>query len=106
MGVIAAFFGTAFSGITSIFALFLARKASFSLAYIAVYLLITGVFIAVITGLLSSLVGSIPSNGFIVAGLSLLPSNTGICVGVISTAHVAAFVYRFKNKLLSLKVNA
>jgi hypothetical protein len=106
MGVIAAFLGTVFSGISGIFAIFLARKATFSLAYIAVYLVILGTFIAVITGLLSSIVSAVPSNSLLLAGISLLPSNTGTCLGLIGTAHTAAFAYKFKDKLLSFKVNA
>jgi len=106
MGVIAAFLGTIFSGITSLFTIFLARKAAFSIAYIAVFLAITAVFIAVITGLLSSITTSIPTDSMLMAGLSLLPSNTATCIGIISTAHTAAFVFRMKEKLLMLKVNA
>lgn len=106
MGVIAAFIGTVFSGFTGLITVFLARKAVFSLAYIAVFLAIVAVFVAVIQGLLSGLVSSVPSNSMVIAGLSLLPSNTSTCIGVISTAHTAAFVFKFKEKLLSFKVNA
>jgi len=106
MGVIAAFIGTMFSGITGLFTIFLARKAAFSIAYIAVFLAISAVFIAVIQGLLSSVVTSVPSNSMLLAGLSLLPSNTATCIGIISTAHTAAFVFKMKEKLLALKVGA
>ena len=106
MGVIAAFIGTVFSGITGLITVFLARKAAFSLAYIAVFLAITAIFVAVITGLLGGLTSAVPSNGMIIAGLSLLPSNTPTCIGIISAAHTAAFVFKMKEKLLSFKVNA
>ena len=106
MGVIAGFLGTIFSGISGLIGVFLARKATFSLAYIAVFLAIAGVFIGVITGLLGAIVTSVPSNSYLVAGLSLLPSNTTTCIGLISTAHTAAFAYNFKDKLLSFKVHA
>ena len=106
MGVIAAFIGTVFSGISGLFTVFLARKATFSAAYIAIYLVLVVAFIAVVQGLLSSIVAAVPSNSFLLAGLSLLPSNTGTCISLISTAHVAAWAFTFKEKLLQLKVNA
>lgn len=106
MGVIAAFLGTVFSGITGVISVFLARKAAFSIAYIAIYIAISVAFIAVINAGLSAVASSVPSNSFLLAGLSLLPSNTAQCIGVISAAHVAAFAFRFKDVLLNLKVNA
>jgi len=106
MGVIAAFLGTIFSGISGLFTVFLARKAVFSLAYIAVYLALTAVLITATNAAIASVQTSLPTNSFLLAGLSLLPSNTAQCIGIISTAHVAAFAFRFKDKLLSFKVNA
>jgi len=106
MSVIAAFLVTMSGGITSLIGLFIARKATFSLAYIAVYLVLTGVFIAALTSMLSGVSASVPSSGLISAGLSLLPSNSAQCIGVISTAHVASYVFVMKNKLLNLKVKA
>jgi len=106
MGVIAGFLVSAFSGLTSLISIILARKAAFSIAYIAVYVAIAVAFLAIINSLLASLTASLPSNSFLLAGLSLLPSNTSQCIAIISTAHVASFAMTFKSKLLSLKVNA
>lgn len=106
MGVIAAFFGTVFSGITGIFSIFLARKLTFSAAYIAIFILMAATFVTVITGLLGSITNSVPTNSFLLAGLSLLPSNTATCIGLISTAHTAAYVFKFKREILDLKVNS
>ena len=106
MGVIAAFLGTIFSGITGLISVFLARKAAFSVAYIAVYVAIAAVFIAAMNAGLSAIASSVPSNHAIVAGLSLLPTNTTQCIGIVSAAHVAALAFRFKDVLLNFKVNA
>jgi hypothetical protein len=106
MGVIAAFLGTIFSGITGLISVFLARKAAFSIAYIAIYIAIAAVFIAAINAGLSAISTSVPTNSFILSGLSLLPSNTVQCIGIISAAHVAAFAFRFKDVLLGFKVKA
>jgi len=106
MGVIAGFFMTLSGGITSLITLFLVRKATFSLAYIAVYIILTGVFIASLSSLLSGVSASAPSNGLINSGLSLLPSNSSQCIGVVSAAHVASYIFVMKNKLLNLKVKS
>jgi hypothetical protein len=106
MGVIAAFLGTIFSGITGLISVFLARKAAFSIAYIAIYLAIAAVFIAAINIGLSSIAAAVPTNSFLLAGLSLLPSNTVQCIGIVSAAHVAAFAFRFKDILLKFKVDS
>ncbi len=106
MGVIAAFLGTIFSGITGLISVFLARKATFSIAYIAIYIAISTVFIAAINTGLTAIASSVPSNSFILSGLSLLPSNTVQCIGIVSAAHVAAFAFRFKDILLKFKVDA
>ncbi|WP_440877630.1 hypothetical protein [Thalassotalea sp. PLHSN55] len=106
MGVIVTFFTTMFSGVTGLIGLFLARKATFSLAYIGIYIVLSGLFIATISSLLGGISASAPSNSLLSAGLSLLPSNAAQCVGVISAAHVASYIFVMKNKLLNLKVKA
>lgn len=106
MGVIAAFLGTIFSGISGLIGVFLARKALFSVAYIAVYVAISVAFIATINSGLAAIASSVPSNSFILSGLSLLPSNTSQCIGIVSAAHVAALAFRFKDVILNIKVNS
>jgi len=106
MGIIVTFFTTMFGGMTSLIGLFLARKATFSLAYIVIYIALTGLFMASITSLIGGLSSSAPSNGLLQAGLSLLPSNSGQCIGAISAAHIASYLFVMKNKLLNLKVKS
>jgi len=106
MGVIVTFFTTIFGGVTSLITLFLARKATFSLAYIAIYIVLTGVFIASINSLLAGVAATAPSSGLINAGLSLLPSNATQCIGIVSAAHIASYLFVMKNKLLNLKVKS
>ncbi|MEW6995966.1 DUF5455 family protein [Colwelliaceae bacterium MEBiC 14330] len=106
MGVIATFFATMFSGVTGLISLFLARKATFSLAYIGIYLALTAVFIAAVNSALSGITASLPTNSLLLSGFSMIPSNAGQCVGVVSVAHVASYLFIMKNKLLNLKVKA
>jgi hypothetical protein len=106
MGIIATFLATMFSGVTGLVSLFLARKAAFSLAYIGIYIALSIVFIAAINSGLSGITASLPTNSLLLSGFSLLPSNAGQCIGVVSTAHVASYLFIMKNKLLNLKVKS
>ncbi|NQZ22467.1 MAG: DUF5455 family protein [Colwellia sp.] len=106
MGIIVTFFTTMFGGLASLIGLFLARKATFSLAYIAIYIALTVLFIASIDSLIAGVSSSVPANGLLNAGLSLLPSNAGQCIGAISAAHIASYLFVMKNKLLNLKVKS
>lgn len=106
MGVIVVFFTSLFSGLTGLITLFLARKATFSLAYIAIYIAITVLFLASINTLLGTLSSSVPSGSLINVGLSLLPSNASACISAISTAHIASYIFVMKSKLLNLKVKS
>ncbi|MBU2871532.1 DUF5455 family protein [Colwellia sp. E2M01] len=106
MGVIVTFFTTIISGITGLIGVFLARKAAFSVAYIAVYIALTVVFIAAINSGLSGITASLPTNSLLLSGFSMIPSNAGQCIGVVSSAHAASYIFIMKNKLLNLKVKA
>ncbi|WP_148049828.1 DUF5455 family protein [Gallaecimonas pentaromativorans] len=95
-GLLTAFF--------TLFAQFIARKGVLSVLYIGVYIAITGTFIAGVNGIILSLNRSFPGNVYFQAGIQLVPSNAGQCIGAIAAAHLLLITYNFKQVLLKLKI--
>lgn len=99
MGALLAAFGSWFTSI-AVSLLTGVSKRAFAYAYIGAFSLMTVVFVNTLNGLIPSLISSSPSNSLIQAGLQLLPSNTGACVAVIGTAHLARWVFVWQAKFI------
>ena len=77
------------------FAPLLSKKAMV-VAFMGSYTLVVVAFIGLLNGLLARLVSSAPSGGLIQAGLWLMPSNTGTCIGIIGAAYAARWIFIWK----------
>lgn len=87
---------TFFTGlIGSVFAAIAARlgaKIAINTIVIGVWVAAAAVFAASITAAGSALVSTMPS--FLQDGFSVLPANTGTCIGAIMAGELAAHIYR------------
>lgn len=73
-------------------------------AALAVYVAITASFILGLNALFEQAIHSAPSGTLFRAGLELVPPNAGQCIGLISSAHLALWLYRFR--FVSMKIVA
>lgn len=96
----------AFSGLISLISASFGRKSIYSKIYIGIYIALSVVFIAVINTALSSAAASAPTNSLLQAGLSLIPTQAGTCIALISTARIAAYLFAYKAKLLDIVVKS
>lgn len=78
------------------------KNLAFILIAAGIQLAITMSFIASLNVLFTRVGTGLPQNSFVVAAMSLLPSNTNLCLSIIFSAHVASFVYMYKNRLVQL----
>ncbi|MCK6903596.1 hypothetical protein L8Q74_01580 [Enterobacter roggenkampii] len=75
--------------------------ASVLTMYYSAVLLFIVAFILLVDGLLAGLLqAAVVSSSFFQVGLSLLPHNIYYCIDVILSAHMAAFFFLHKNRLL------
>lgn len=105
MGIISLLSG-AFSGLISLVTVAFGRKSIYSKIYIGIYIALTLVFISAVNSALASAASSLPTGSLLNAGFSLLPSNTGTCISIISAARVAAYLFAYKAKLLDITVKS
>jgi hypothetical protein len=105
MGLIS-LLGGAMSGLFSLIAAALGRKSLYSKIYIGIYIALTIVFISAVNSAMASAAASLPTGSLLSAGFSLLPSNSGTCISIISAARVAAYLFAYKAKLLDITVKS
>lgn len=105
MGVLVAAIGTFITQLIAQIAGVLSKKA-LVVAFLATYAVIVVAFIALLNGLLARLVTSAPSGTLIRAGLDLMPSNTGVCIGIIGAAYAARWVFIWKLSLIKALIQS
>lgn len=99
MGVLITAIG---SWVTTIFTSLLngVSKKAFAYAYIGAFVLLTVAFMNTVNGLIPSLMlGSTPG-GFVLAGLSLVPSNAPSCIAAVGAGHLARWIFLWKAKFI------
>lgn len=95
----------AFVGITSFFVKYLVVKTATRLAVFVTIIAITTAFTLAIHSLLLLIVVASPVGNFAV-GLSLLPSNTEVCIASYFSAYVLRFVYDYATGFAARWVDA
>ncbi len=83
-----------FASLVGVFAGSLAKKAVYAATAAAALLALTTAFVAVVKGLLSGIVATLPTWAAAGAGL-LLPSNLAACISAIIVASVARWIYDY-----------
>lgn len=78
------------------------KNLAFILVVAGIQLSITVAFIASLNVLFEKVGTTMPSNHFVVSAMSLLPSNTTVCLSIAFSAHVASFIYMYKKRLVQL----
>ncbi|MBN8446204.1 MAG: DUF5455 family protein [Gammaproteobacteria bacterium] len=103
----AAFLTFIVTGLTSFFRIFVAfaaQRLGLAVIYIGVYVAAVTALATGFTELFSSLATSAPSNGFLAAGLSLVPPNASVCISAISSAYALSALFTFHQRALKIKV--
>lgn len=84
----------------------LLSKKAMAVAFMASYTLVVVAFIGLLNGLLSRLITSAPTGGLIQVGLSLMPSNTGTCIGIIAAAYAARWIFIWKISMIKALIKS
>lgn len=82
------------------------QKVIISAAALAVYVALTATFILGLNTLFQEAITAAPSGTLFRAGLELIPSNAGQCIGLIGSAHLALWLYGFRRTLLKITLDA
>lgn len=101
MPIFAAFVLALFTSLVAFLVEFVTKKILVIAAIIAAMVLAAAAFAAVISYSLSQL--SFDAPVFLSVGLSLLPSNTDVCISIIVTVKIAAWAHSWYLKTLSVK---
>ncbi|GEM_PF-2343185 len=106
MAALGAWIMSAFGGIISLITMFTGRKLGVAHVLIAAYAAIVIIFAGTMNGLISQIVPGLPSDSFILAGLSLVPSKAPLYVSTIGTAYATSWLYLHKEKILKFYKDA
>lgn len=102
MSYLATFLVSVFSGFFTWLAQYFSKKTAFAVTLGATGLSMTIAFYVAIKLLVSGLVYTI-SNQYLLMGFwALWPDNADICIAACLSADVAAFVYRYKMKMIEM----
>lgn len=101
-----AWIGTLVTAVVGWVASMIGKKLAITLAAVAVWLSIVAAFTLAVTGIINSIVPTMPAGAHITAGLSLIPSNATACIGAILATHGAAWLYETQHKILNIKLKA
>lgn len=102
MTYLAQFFVSIFSGLFTWLAGYFTRKTALALTVIATGLAMTTTFYVSIKLLVSGVVATV-SNQYLLMGFwALWPDNADLCISACLSADVAAFVYRYKLKIMQM----
>jgi len=74
--------------------------------FIGLYVVLITAFISKINTGFSSLLASLPTNSFSLAGLSLIPNNAITCATIIMSAKVAQISFYFALGIVKIKLKA
>ncbi|MCD8523940.1 MAG: minor coat protein [Saccharospirillaceae bacterium] len=100
---LAAVIGAAFAAIFSWLVKFFTKRVAVTLAIVALVVSATAAFVALITGLVSSLEYVLPP-WFSLAVQMVVPENTTTCFSVIITARLARWAYEWNVRIIQYKL--
>ncbi|WP_417212725.1 DUF5455 family protein [Acinetobacter venetianus] len=78
------------------------KRFAFISTVIGIQLSLTVAFLLALNVLFENVGNSLPVNSFVSAGISLMPSNTNVCISLVISAHIASFIYTYKLRLIRL----
>jgi hypothetical protein len=102
-----AFIAFIVSAITSVFSYFVktyGRKLTVGVLFIAAYISILTLLVTTLNSEFSKLAASLPNDSFLLAGLSLVPSNAITCCLVIIGVRSAGMFYALSTNVLKIKL--
>lgn len=102
MHLIAVFFASVFGGLFSVLVKHFSHKAAMAIVVTALVLAVTTTFYLIIKMLVSGITHLITNEYLLMAFWTLWPDNADICISAIFAADVAAFVYRYKLKVIAM----
>jgi uncharacterized protein DUF5455 len=92
-----------FGGIVSFFATFLTKRIAMVAAVITAVLALLTTFTIAANTAVNTVLASYPVGDF-AYGLSLLPSNTDICVSAIVTVRIAGYTYWWMKQVIQYRL--
>ena len=102
MAALATFIGSIFATALSFVTLYLVKRIAIIAALIAILTASVVAFALVMQGLLNQLNVAYPT-GSIATGLSMLPSNTNLCVSIIVTTYIASWAHNWFVKMVTMR---
>ncbi len=104
----AAFLSFIVSGIGGFFRIFVVlagQRLGLASLYVSLYIVSIVALAAGFKTLFSNISTSLPSDGYLAAGLSLVPANSSLYVAALGTAYGLSQLYIFKQRILKIKVS-
>ena len=78
------------------------KKALIAAGLIAAFIALWNAFDAILNSAFQS-IGAWAPTGWLATGFSLLPTNTGLCISVITTVKLARFVFEISTNILDFR---
>jgi len=104
MAAFLSFIVTGFRSFFGIFVKMAAERLGLAMIYVGLYVAAVTALATGFKELFSSVAANAPSNGFLAAGLSLVPPNAAICISAISSAYALSMLFIFHQRALKIKV--
>lgn len=102
MTYLAQFLISVFSGLFTWLAQYFTKKTALAVTLAATGLAMTGAFYLAIKLLVSGVVSTVSNQWLLMGFWALWPPNADVCIAACLSADVAAFVYRYKMKMVEM----
>ncbi|NMG49196.1 hypothetical protein GO613_13895 [Azoarcus communis] len=102
MQLVAMFFASVFGSIFAVLVRHFSHKAAMAVVITALVLTVTTVFYITVKMLVNGVTQLITNDYLLMAFWALWPDNADICISAIFASDVAAFVYRYKLRVIAM----